>query len=257
VYVGPDADADHAYWIAQRTFDEPPKFDEWKVFLGFPSPARAELAFRLHAPAAIMGPTYQVPIGAMHALAGRDPRKGDGAGEELLGALRKAERDEVDEFSEGGRYGAPFPPPDVVNDQPPARPAAASVAAALERMRVRLGAMRMGLASPDNGAGLPAPPTQIAATTYKAGEGGGGEAAAEGVDEGAKEVAERVGELGEGHGGHKPGGHGKGKPGAAARARSTVSTGTRSTRSRRRSRRAEAVDRLATITGALRPRAMG
>ena len=207
VYVGPDEQAEQAYWIEQTDFGDPPAFDEWKVFVGFPSPARAELAFRLHSPAQILGRTFAVPIGVMHSLVGRDPRTG--AGEEILGAMRKVDqRSETSDFSEGGLYGAPYPMPDVVNDQPRSQPSSVSVPDILERTRARLDAMaRRGSPSSEHDMdGAPGPPEAVD-MARKAGEGG--EGSADAVGEGARSVAERIGELGEG-GGKKPEGHGGG-----------------------------------------------
>jgi len=93
VYLGPNEDAEHAYWIAQRTFGGD-DFDEWKVFLGFPSPARAELAFRLHTPGELLGPTFSVPVAAMRTLLNLEP--GAEAGASLIASMRK----------EGGGEGA-------------------------------------------------------------------------------------------------------------------------------------------------------
>jgi hypothetical protein len=87
VYVGgPNDPSGKAYWVAQRTFDG--GFDEWKVFLGFPSAARARLAFRLHAPAELLGPVFEMPSGAMRSLLGVHPTTDDGRG--LIESMGKA-----------------------------------------------------------------------------------------------------------------------------------------------------------------------
>jgi len=222
VYIGPDAEAEHTYWIAQHTFGTPPAFDEWKVFLGFPSAARAELAFRLHGPAEIMGSTYAVPFAVVRSLLGHDPRGALGA-EKLLGAMRKVGSPDM---RESGRLGAPFPAPDQWNDTAPGSPEAPpGPEGTIAAMRARLAAMNAGYAAE---AGL-VRAADIAGGDFegevaKAGEGG--DAAAESVGEHAREAAERIGELGEGghkkpegHGGKKPKGHaahGEKKPAAHA-----------------------------------------
>lgn len=91
VYVGPEAGAPTAYWVAQRSFDG--HFDEWKVFLGFPSAARARLAFVLHTPGVLLGPVFELPVAAMRTLLGVEPtsNESDGAeGKALLASMKKS-----------------------------------------------------------------------------------------------------------------------------------------------------------------------
>lgn len=71
VFLGPNPEAETAYWATQAKGDG--TFDEYKVFLGFPSAEHASLAYALHIPVHLCTGMTAVPVGHMKALLGLNP----------------------------------------------------------------------------------------------------------------------------------------------------------------------------------------
>lgn len=75
VFLGPDRAADEAYWVCQMK-DHPREgrvFDEYKVFLGFPSKEAAKKAYFEHIPRKYYQSTITMKVPLMRALLGVDP----------------------------------------------------------------------------------------------------------------------------------------------------------------------------------------
>lgn len=71
VFLGPDAAADEAYWVAMTKPNG--DFDEYKVFLGFPNRHAAVSAFVEHIPQKLMASTVTLKIDMMKAMLGLEP----------------------------------------------------------------------------------------------------------------------------------------------------------------------------------------
>jgi hypothetical protein len=74
VFLGPDPEADEAYWVCQmKQKDGDEVFDEYKVFLGFPTKAEAKKAYFQHIPRKYYGSTITMKVPLMKAMLGVDP----------------------------------------------------------------------------------------------------------------------------------------------------------------------------------------
>jgi hypothetical protein len=71
VFLGPDKDAHTAFWAIQK--DKQGKFDEYKVFLGFPTRAAAKAAYIKHIPSKYLGDISAMSVQMMRALLGYEP----------------------------------------------------------------------------------------------------------------------------------------------------------------------------------------
>jgi len=71
VFIGPDKKSTDAFWAVQRKPDG--SFDEYKVFLGFPSRDAATAAFRDHIPKKLMKGMVTMKVSMMKAMLGMDP----------------------------------------------------------------------------------------------------------------------------------------------------------------------------------------
>lgn len=71
VFIGPKEDAHTAFWAIQK--DKNGKFDEYKVFVGFPDRASARKAYLQHIPARFLGGIAAMSIQMMKALLGYEP----------------------------------------------------------------------------------------------------------------------------------------------------------------------------------------
>lgn len=92
VFLGPDDAAPTAYWVAQTK--DGGAFDEYKVFLGYPSEEAARACYLEHIPAQFMGAMFATPVGALHALLGMNPaemqQETSGTPEAVVEAARAA-----------------------------------------------------------------------------------------------------------------------------------------------------------------------
>lgn len=70
VFVGNDENAPVAYWATQ--LDAEGEFDEFKVFLGFPTEAAAKAAYLAHIPAEYLDEIFEMPITAMQSMFGAE-----------------------------------------------------------------------------------------------------------------------------------------------------------------------------------------
>jgi hypothetical protein len=71
VFIGPDSSADESYWATQRKPDG--SFDEYKVFLGFPSLSDAKKAYTDHIPKEFLGGWSTLSVDMMKAMLGTEP----------------------------------------------------------------------------------------------------------------------------------------------------------------------------------------
>ncbi len=71
VFLGADATAADAYWVHQKKADG--SFDEFKVFLGFPSAADARAVYLAHIPQQFMGGMTSMPVAQIKSLLGLKP----------------------------------------------------------------------------------------------------------------------------------------------------------------------------------------
>jgi len=71
VFLGPDKDADEAFWVSQSKDDG--SFDEYKIFLGFPTKASAKKAYGQHIPMKYFGTMVTMKVPMMKAMLGIDP----------------------------------------------------------------------------------------------------------------------------------------------------------------------------------------
>jgi hypothetical protein len=71
VFIGPDSKASAAYWALQNKPDG--KFDEYKVFLGFPNREAALAAYRAHIPLKLLGGMTTMGVDLMKAMLGVNP----------------------------------------------------------------------------------------------------------------------------------------------------------------------------------------
>lgn len=72
VFMGPCDDAPMSWWAIQTTDDG--SFDEFKVCLGFSSPALAQACYRMHIPAQYCAGWFPVPVPFIRSLLGLEPR---------------------------------------------------------------------------------------------------------------------------------------------------------------------------------------
>lgn len=73
VFVGPNKNANQAFWAVQRKPDG--SFDEYKVFLGFDNRDEAIAAYRAHIPKALLGGMMVMRVGMMKAMLGINPQE--------------------------------------------------------------------------------------------------------------------------------------------------------------------------------------
>ena len=71
VFVGPDPSSTTSFWAVQVKADG--SFDEYKVFLQFPSRAAAVAAYKAHIPARFLKSMVAIPLGVMRSLLGSAP----------------------------------------------------------------------------------------------------------------------------------------------------------------------------------------
>lgn len=71
VFVGPNSEAHTTFWAIQK--DKDGKFDEYKVFVGFPDRAAAKKAYLQHIPSRFLGGISAMSINMMKALLGIEP----------------------------------------------------------------------------------------------------------------------------------------------------------------------------------------
>jgi hypothetical protein len=71
VFIGPDKAAANAYWAIQHKDDG--SFDEYKVFLGFPSKEAAKAAYVAHIPKSKLGGFITMGVDMMRAMLGVNP----------------------------------------------------------------------------------------------------------------------------------------------------------------------------------------
>lgn len=73
VYLGPCPESPFVTWCVQLD-GQTGGFDEYKVFLGFPSLEAAIEAYAAHTPIELLGAAFMTDLGAISALLGQDPR---------------------------------------------------------------------------------------------------------------------------------------------------------------------------------------
>lgn len=71
VFLGPDKSSGTAFWAVQ--VDDQGKFDEYKVFLGFPSKGAAVAAYKQHIPSRFLKSMTPMRLEMMKALMGIGP----------------------------------------------------------------------------------------------------------------------------------------------------------------------------------------
>lgn len=71
VFIGPDKSSHESYWALQNKDDG--TFDEYKVFLGFPTREAALAAYRDHIPKKLMGGFVTMKVDMMRAMLGIGP----------------------------------------------------------------------------------------------------------------------------------------------------------------------------------------
>ncbi len=71
VFLGDDPKADTCFWVTQNKADG--SFDEYKLFLGFPSERDALSAFAAHIPPRFFGDVAAVPVNSLKAMLNLDP----------------------------------------------------------------------------------------------------------------------------------------------------------------------------------------
>jgi len=71
VFVGPSFESERVFWVTQNKADG--SFDEYKIFVGFDSPAAAREAYTSHIPARFYGGMAEVPLAQVKALTNVDP----------------------------------------------------------------------------------------------------------------------------------------------------------------------------------------
>lgn len=71
VFLGPDSEADTAFWVIQK-FDDG-TFDEFKVFLGYGDASEVRKVYNAHIPAKLWGGVFSTPVSSMKALLGIEP----------------------------------------------------------------------------------------------------------------------------------------------------------------------------------------
>ncbi len=69
VFIGPDKKQTYAYWAVQR--DDEGKFDEYKVFLGFPDRDAAIAVYRQHIPKKYFNGMMTLKVEMMKAMLGK------------------------------------------------------------------------------------------------------------------------------------------------------------------------------------------
>jgi len=72
VFIGPDKNAEHAYWAVQKKDDG--SFDEYKVFLGFPNREAATGAYKEHIPSKLLASLTTMRVDMMRSMLGINPK---------------------------------------------------------------------------------------------------------------------------------------------------------------------------------------
>jgi site-specific DNA-adenine methylase len=73
VFVGPDAESDAAYWVLQKKGDG--SFDEYKLFLGWKSPAEAKKVYEEHVPPKYFAGMHVGTVQQIRALLNQEPEE--------------------------------------------------------------------------------------------------------------------------------------------------------------------------------------
>ncbi len=73
VYVGPNAAATSAFLVSQSKMGSASEFDEYKLFVGYDSPAAARAVYVAHTPAELLMGVHEVPVAILRALLGVEP----------------------------------------------------------------------------------------------------------------------------------------------------------------------------------------
>lgn len=102
VYLGANAQAPNAYWVHQKTKAGPglePRFDEYKLMLGFDSPESAKAMYLAHTPKEHFGKMTETSVDMVKALLGLHPQDAvKRAVATIVGAEKKAY---LDAFAKG------------------------------------------------------------------------------------------------------------------------------------------------------------
>ena len=88
VFIGPDAESDAAFWVLQKKGDG--SFDEYKLFLGWKSPAEAKKVYEEHVPPKYFAGMHEGTVQQIRALLNQEPE------ESLAKALSALACEEVD-----------------------------------------------------------------------------------------------------------------------------------------------------------------
>lgn len=71
VFVGPSIDSDRVFWVTQNKADG--SFDEYKLFLGYDTPAEAHAEYVAHIPPQFYGGMSELALGQLRGMLGLDP----------------------------------------------------------------------------------------------------------------------------------------------------------------------------------------
>lgn len=118
VFVGPDATSERAFWVTQHKLDG--DFDEYKLFLGYPTPHAALEAFLAHIPAKFFGQMRETSTQMIKALRCREPSEPNNRIAGVVASMRLCELGPSDVHIGGDGYRA----------GPPTRPRKEAIAMA-------------------------------------------------------------------------------------------------------------------------------
>ncbi len=73
VFIGPDAESDAAFWVLQKKGDG--SFDEYKLFVGYRSPAEAKKVYEQHVPPKYFAGMHEGTVQQIRALLNQEPEE--------------------------------------------------------------------------------------------------------------------------------------------------------------------------------------